>query len=77
MEPSEQKRHVRQALADLIFGLALFAIFVLLGVFGVREASSGEQRWPSDITQVGSTPATQINPIGEFLEEPVSPAAGR
>lgn len=39
-QPSDQKRHIRQALADLVFGLALFAIFVLLGVFGVKQASS-------------------------------------
>ena len=38
--PSDQKRHIRQAFADLVFGLALFAIFVLLGVFGVKQASS-------------------------------------
>jgi len=42
MDPqhSDQKRHIRQAFADLVFGLALFAIFVLLGVFGVKQASS-------------------------------------
>ncbi len=39
-QPSDQKRHIRQALADLVFGLALFALFVLLGVFGVKQASS-------------------------------------
>jgi len=40
LEPSDQKRHIRQALADLIFGLTLFAIFILLGVFGAQQAGS-------------------------------------
>ncbi|MFP3920950.1 MAG: hypothetical protein ACLFPA_06250 [Dichotomicrobium sp.] len=41
-QPSDQKRHIRQALADLVFGLALFVIFILLGVFGVKQASSAD-----------------------------------
>jgi hypothetical protein len=36
----DQKRHVRQALADLVFGLALFVIFIILGVFGAKQATS-------------------------------------
>ncbi len=36
----DQKRHVRQALADLVFGLALFLIFIILGVFGAKQATS-------------------------------------
>lgn len=47
MQPSDQKRHIRQALADLVFGLALFAIFVLLGVFGLKQASSAVQPIPA------------------------------
>lgn len=43
-QPPDQKRHIRQALSDLVFGLALFAIFVLLGVFGVKQASSDVPR---------------------------------
>jgi hypothetical protein len=49
MQPSDQKRHIRQALADLVFGLALFAIFVLLGVFGLKQAASTVQ--PSPVGQ--------------------------
>jgi len=51
MDPSDQKRHIRQALADLVFGLALFALFVLLGVFGVKQAASGEAGWHKNAMQ--------------------------
>jgi len=40
-QPPDQTRLIRQALADLIFGIALFAIFILLGVFGAKQAASG------------------------------------
>lgn len=39
-QPPDQTRLIRQALADLIFGIALFAIFILLGVFGAKQAAS-------------------------------------
>ncbi len=60
-QPSDQKRHIRQALADLVFGLALFLIFVLLGVFGGKHASS-EAVAPS--TPAHEEPLPDHNPLG-------------
>jgi len=39
-QPPDQTRLIRQALADLVFGIALFAIFILLGMFGAKQAAS-------------------------------------
>jgi hypothetical protein len=60
-QPSDQKRHIRQALADLVFGLALFLIFVLLGVFGVKQASSDAVAPPKPAQE---TPLPNHNPVG-------------
>ncbi len=59
-QPSDQKRHIRQALADLVFGMALFLIFVLLGVFGARQASSDVNR-PAQPAQ--EAPLPKDNPV--------------
>lgn len=57
-QPSDQKRHIRQALADLVFGLALFVIFILLGVFGAKQAS------PADVEPQAAMPAqTGVAPL--------------
>lgn len=55
-QPSDQKRHIRQALADLVFGLALFAIFILLGVFGAKQASS----YGTVVVESAQTEAAQL-----------------
>jgi hypothetical protein len=34
----DQEKHLRQALSDLVFGLALFIIFILLGFFSASRA---------------------------------------
>ncbi len=77
MQPSErssdQKRHIRQALADLVFGLALFVLFVLLGVFGVKQASSGEAELQGSVRQVQSAIQPQKNDNSVFPDRPVSP----
>lgn len=77
MQPSEQssdqKRHIRQALADLVFGLALFALFVLLGVFGVKQASSGEAGRQESVTQARTALQPQENDNSVFLDRLVSP----
>lgn len=73
MQPSDQKRHIRQALADLVFGLALFALFVLLGVFGVKHASSGESRWHDGVTQAQSVSEPQEKENSVFPHGLVSP----
>lgn len=72
-QPSDQKRHIRQALADLVFGLALFAIFVLLGVFGIKQASS-EVAPPAGPAQAAELP--NDNPIGG-LRDILLPLGGK
>lgn len=76
-QPSDQKRHIRQALADLVFGLALFVLFVLLGVFGVKQAASDETTWREGVTQARTIAQPQEKDNGAFLQEPVSPGALR
>jgi len=71
---SDQQRHIRQALADLIFGLALFALFVLLGVFGVKQASSGAAQ--VDQGQPGMVmPLPKDHPNGALRYLPLPPEA--
>jgi hypothetical protein len=72
-QPSDQKRHIRQALADLVFGLALFAIFVLLGVFGIKQASS-EVTPPVKPAQAAQLP--NDNPTGG-LRDILLPLGGK
>jgi len=77
MQPSEQssdqKRHIRQALADLVFGLALFALFVLLGVFGAKQASSGQMEWPEGVAQARLSDHPQEKDNSVFPDRLVSP----
>ncbi|RIA47290.1 hypothetical protein [Dichotomicrobium thermohalophilum] len=72
-QPSDQKRHIRQALADLVFGLALFAIFVLLGVFGVKQASSEVGIHPPPAQEA---PLPKDNP-GSVVRDILLPLGGR
>jgi Mn2+/Fe2+ NRAMP family transporter len=75
-QSSDQKRHIRQAMADMVFGLALFALFVLLGVFGVKQASSGEQRHEG-VTQAQTAVQPQEKEISVFPVRLVSPGVQR
>ena len=60
---SDQQRHIRQALADLIFGLALFVLFVLLGVFGTSQVSSHVQKKDQG-EPAAATPLPKDHPNG-------------
>jgi Mn2+/Fe2+ NRAMP family transporter len=76
-QPSDQKRHIRQAMADMVFGLALFALFVLLGVFGVKQASSSDGQRHEGATQAQTAVQPQEKENSVFPIRLVSPGVQR
>ncbi len=50
---NDQEKHLRQALSDLVFGIALFVIFILLGVFSASQASPAAFSYGQQFTAPG------------------------